>query len=613
MRHFSAPDDDPIESASGGLFTAFGRVLGILGDKALARWRFRMVLALALTVGAKFLSVSAPLFLGEAITLASNEDAQSAIHALIVAIALFAGARFLASAIPQLRDFFFVRVSQDAQRFLAVKSFGKAQDMSLSFHQTRRAGALNRVIERGGAALDIFLRFFVFNISPTLIELALAAGVLAVAYSPMLSVIIIITIVIYIGFTVVVTEWRARQRRVLNESDTELRGRSIDSLTNFETIKSFAAEDRETSRFDRAFRTYNDRLVETNRSLNFLNAGQELIMNAGMAAMLIFTGIEVANGRLEVGALAAVFAMLLNIYRPLNILGWGWREIRQSVVDLEKVFGLLGMKPDIEDADDAEKLDDISGRVSFENVSFSHDERLAGLSGVSFDLEPARNLAVVGPSGAGKSTLLKLLFRFYDVGEGRICVDGKDIRDVTQKSLREQLGLVPQDVVLFNDTIRQNILYGRPDASEDDLRKAAASAQLLDFIESLPKGWDTKVGERGLKLSGGEKQRVGLARVVLKNPRILVLDEATSALDSQTETLVQRAIMRASEGRTTLTVAHRLSTIMHADEILVLNDGRVAERGSHAELISQNGLYADMWSKQGADSARETKIAVSGD
>lgn len=613
MRHFSAPDDDQIETASGGMWTAIRRVLGVLSDKELSKWRFRMVLAFVLTILAKVLSVSAPLYLGQAITLASKQQAAGVLIPLLTAISIFAGARFLSSAIPQMRDLFFVAVSQDAQRHLAVKSFSKAQSLSLGFHQTRRSGALNRIIERGAGAIDTILRFLIFNISPTLIELALAAGVMAIAYTPVLSLIAVVTIAVYIVFTVIVTEWRAKQRRVLNQSDTEMRAKIIDSLSNFETVKAFAAEERETARFDQSFRKYNCRYVETMQSLSILNTGQEFIMNAGMAAMLIYTGLQVSEGTLEVGALAAVFAMLLNIYRPLNILGWGWREIRQSVIDLEKLFGLLGMTPEVDDAPNAVAVDRPKGAVSFDKVGFSHDGRYNGLHDISFDLEPGHHLAIVGPSGAGKSTLLKLLFRFFDVEEGAVKLDGQDVRRLTQKSLRENLGLVPQDVVLFNDTIRQNILYGKPEATEHEMRRAAASAQLLDFIEALPEGWETRVGERGLKLSGGEKQRVGLARVVLKDPKILVLDEATSALDSQTESLVQQAISRASEGRTTLTVAHRLSTIMSADMILVVNDGRVVERGTHSELIALNGLYADMWKKQSNHVKQEAGIAVSGE
>ncbi|MAP95073.1 MAG: metal ABC transporter permease [Ponticaulis sp.] len=602
MKSLSPSDPDTIEDASGGLGKALLRVLSVLWDPELSKWRFRMGLALALTVGAKFLSVSAPLFLGEAITLASNHDLGATLQPIFMALFLFAAVRYLSSGLPQFRDFLFAPVSQDAMRHLSVKAFGKAQHLSLGFHQTRRSGALNRVIERGSNAMDVILRFLVFNIVPTFIELALAAGVLAVAYSPMLAVIAVATIAVYVLFTVVVTEWRAQQRRSLNKADTELRARSMDSLTNFETVKSFAAEDRETESFNQSFKSYNTRYVHTVQSLSFLNTGQELIMNLGLLAMLGWTGWSVAMGNMEVGALAAVFAMLLNLYRPLNILGWGWREIRQGVIDLEKVFGLMSMVPEVSDAPNAKTLQSVQGSVSFENVDFSHDGRFAGLKDISFDLAPGKHLAIVGPSGSGKSTLLRLLFRFFDVENGVVKIDGIDVRGVTQASLRSELGIVPQDVVLFNDTIKQNILYGRPDASDDELRHAIESAQLADFINSLPDQWETRVGERGLKLSGGEKQRVGLARVVLKDPKILVLDEATSALDSQTEERVQQAISEASRGRTTLTVAHRLSTIRQSDLILVLQDGRVVEKGTHQDLLSQNGLYADMWKKQSSSS-----------
>ncbi|MAK61854.1 MAG: metal ABC transporter permease [Ponticaulis sp.] len=601
MRSLATSDQDAIESASGGVGKALLRVMQVLSLPALAKWRFRMGVALALTFGAKVLSVSAPLYLGDAITKATNYEMGSSFVPLIMALLLFVAIRYASSSLPHIRDVLFVPVSQDAQRTLSVRAFRKAQHLSLGFHQTRRSGALNRVIERGSGAMDVILRFLVFNIAPTLIELVMASAVMAVAYSPMLAVIAIVTIVVYVAFTLIVTEWRAHQRRTLNTADTELRARAMDSLTNFETVKAFAAEERETDRFDSAFQSYNRKYVTTMQSLAILNNGQELIMNLGLFAMLGWTGWMVAEGNLEVGALAAVFAMLLNLYRPLNILGWGWREIRQGVIDLEKVFGLMSMVPEVDDSPNAKPLTGVRGKVSFKDVSFSHEGRFSGLKNVSFDVEPGKHLAIVGPSGSGKSTLLRLLFRFFDVEGGKICIDGQDVRSITQNSLRQSLGVVPQEVVLFNDTIRQNILYGYPEATQAELDTAAAQAQLLDFIERLPEKWDTRVGERGLKLSGGEKQRVGLARVILKNPSVLILDEATSALDSQTETLVQSAISEASKGRTTLTVAHRLSTIRNADQILVLADGEVKESGTHNELLSQNGLYADMWKKQGTD------------
>ena len=512
----ASTDADAIESASGGIGTALMRVSEILLRPNLARWRFRMIIALAITVCAKGFSVVAPLYLGEAITRASTGEAEAVLVPLLSALSIFVVARFLASGLPQARDAIFAPVSQDAQRELAVSAFSKSQALSLGFHQTRRSGALQRIIERGGTAMDVILRFLVFNIAPTIIELALASIVLAATYSWVLSVIAIVTIIVYMAFTFIVSEWRAKQRRTLNKADTELRARAMDSLTNFETVKSFAAEGRETDSYNSAYKTYAEQYVETSRSLGLLNAGQELIMNLGLFAMLGWTGWKVANQELEVGALAAVFAMLLNLYRPLNILGWGWREIRQGVIDLEKVFGLMSMKPEVADADDASELSDATGAIEFRDVSFSHDGRVIGIENISFDLPSGKQLAIVGPSGAGKSTLLKLIFRFYDVNEGAVLFDGQDVRDLTQESLRQHLGIVPQDVVLFNDTIRQNILYGRPEATQSELEHAAQSAQLLEFIEALPDGWETRVGERGLKLSGGEKQRVGLARVILK-------------------------------------------------------------------------------------------------
>jgi len=387
----------------------------------------------------------------------------------------------------------------------------------------------------------------------------------------------------------------------MNEADTELRAGAIDSLTNFETVKAFAAEDRETDRYNRAMKTYNVRYVETNRSLTLLNAGQQFIMNAGLMAMMGFAAWRVSQGALQIGAIAAVMMLMMNLYRPLNILGWAWREIKQGAVDLEKLYGLMGMKSEVADKVDAAILDAPKGHVRFKDVGFAHEGRSAGIKDISFDVPAGKTIAFVGTSGAGKSTLLKLLFRFYDVESGRVLVDGQDVRDLQQTSLRRALGLVPQDVVLFNDTIRANLSYGKPDASLEELEDAARRAQLLPFIQSLPEGWETRVGERGLKLSGGEKQRVGIARVILTNPAILVLDEATSALDSATEAAVQGALEEASKGRTTLMVAHRLSTVQSADEIIVLEAGEIIERGAHLALLAQGGVYADMWQRQAAD------------
>ena len=605
--NIAARNHDTIESADGGLWQSILRILKLLWRPELAKWRPVIAVAVLLTLGASVLEVISPLLVGHAINqVAPSGGAPAAFGAAAAWLALGIGVRFAAGAMPQLRDWLFSPVSQDAQRVASVDAFGHAQMLSLNFHQTRRTGALNRVIERGAGAIDYLIRFLAFNIGPTFVRLFLAAVALGLAYDYKLSVIAVITIVIYVIATVIITEWRVRQRRRMNEADTHFRATAVDILTNFETVKSFAAERRETSRFDKAMGNYNQHYVETVRSMYILNATQAFVMNAGLLAVLALSAWNVINGTMEIGDLTAVMLMMLSLYAPLNILGWAWREIKQGAVDLEKLYGLLGMKPEITDAPDAVELAHPVGRVTFEHVSFSHEGRAVGVQDISFDLEPGKKIAFVGTSGAGKSTLLKLLFRFYDVRSGRVLVDGHDVRDLTQESLRRALGLVPQDVVLFNDTIRRNIAYARPEATDEEVRDAARRAQLLDFIESLPEGWDTRVGERGLKLSGGEKQRVGIARVILADPAILVLDEATSALDSATEAAVQEALDEAAQGRTTLMVAHRLSTVKSADEILVLEAGQVIERGDHASLLAKGGKYADMWERQ----ARSANLAL---
>ena len=600
--HTTSTDQDKIESADGGLAPSIGRILKLLWRPELAKWRPIMVLAIVLTLGASILEVASPLVLGHAINQAVPMGGEPAAFGLaLMWLAVGIGVRFLGAALPQMRDWLFSPVSQDAQRVASVDAFGHAQALSLNFHQTRRTGALNRVIERGATAIDYLIRFLAFNIGPTFVRLILASVALGIAYDYKLSIIAIVTIIIYVITTVMITEWRVRQRRRMNEADTHFRATAVDILTNFETVKAFAAESRETGRFDKAMRNYNARYVDAVRSMYVLNAAQALVMNAGLMAVLGLSAWNVIQGDMLIGDLTAVMLMLLSLYAPLNILGWAWREIKQGAVDLEKLYGLLGMAKEVDDAPDAKPLERPEGQVTFENVAFSHEGRTVGVRGIDFDLTPGRKIAFVGTSGAGKSTLLKLLFRFYDVDYGRVLVDGQDVRTLTQESLRKALGLVPQDVVLFNETIRANIAYARPWANDEELRDAARRAQLLDFIEALPDGWETRVGERGLKLSGGEKQRVGIARVILADPAILVLDEATSALDSATEAAVQDALDEASEGRTTLMVAHRLSTVKSADEILVLEAGEVIERGNHADLLAKDGKYADMWNRQAKD------------
>lgn len=604
MHAAPAENPDRIESADGGLWASISRILKLLARPELAKWRPVMALAVLLTLGASILEVVSPLVMGHAINQVAAAGGGYAVAALWLTYGLLL--RFAAAALPQVRDWLFAPVSQDAQRVASVDAFGHALGLSLNFHQTRRTGALNRIIERGAGAIDYLIRFLAFNIGPTFVRLILASVALGLAYDYRLSLIAVATIALYVVCTVIITEWRVRQRRRMNEADTHFRATAVDILTNFETVKSFAAEDRETGRFDRAMGQYNTHYIDTVRSMYILNTVQALVMNLGLLAVMLLSAWNVIEGRMLIGDLTAVMLMLLSLYAPLNILGWAWREIKQGAVDLEKLHGLIAMVPEVQDAPDARALARPQGRVTFENVAFSHEGRAVGVQNISFDVPAGRKIAFVGTSGAGKSTLLKLLFRFYDTDTGRVLIDGQDVRTLTQESLRASLGLVPQDVVLFNDTIRANIAYARPDASEEDIREAARRAQLLDFIEALPDGWNTRVGERGLKLSGGEKQRVGIARVVLADPAILVLDEATSALDSATEAAVQEALNEASAGRTTLMVAHRLSTVISADEIIVLEAGRIIERGSHAALLAKAGKYADMWQMQ----ARSTESAL---
>lgn len=589
---------EPAADPAPPLSRTVGRLMALIGGLQGPAYRLRLAAAFILTLVAKVLAVVSPLILADGINALSRGDAAGAWPLFIGLAGFWAALRFASTAGPQIRDAIFQPLSEEAQRRAGANVFAHVHSLSVRFHQSKRTGAVYRTIERGSRAIDFLLRFLAFNIAPTIIELLLAAAVLGFKYGWNFALIAGATVFIYAWITFGVTEWRLQHRREMNEADSEAAGRAVDSLLNFETVKSFAAETRESERYDRALASYADAAVKAYTSLVMLNVAQAVIMTVGLLGMVLAAGWLVATGPMGPGDITAVILIMTNLYAPLNILGFAYREIKQTSMDMEKMFALLDEQPDVADAANAIALKPTRGEVVFDDVSFAHEGRDVGLEAVSFTAPAGKTTAIVGPSGAGKSTVLKLLFRFYDPGAGAVRIDGQDLRGITQASLRSALGLVPQDVVLFNDTLRYNIAYGKPDATQAELDDAARHAQLLTFIEGLPQGWDTRVGERGLKLSGGEKQRVGIARVVLKNPAILILDEATSSLDSGTEAEVQDALEDASRGRTTLVVAHRLSTIANADQIVVLDAGRIVERGTHAALIAKDGLYASLWKRQ---------------
>jgi ATP-binding cassette, subfamily B, heavy metal transporter len=562
--------------------------------------RRNVVWAFGVLVLAKLVTIAVPIFFKQATDLLTpgTTPAQGLAMGVLGLIVAYGTSRVLMMILNQVRDVFFTRVGQHAARELNNRTFKHLHRLSLRFHLERRTGGLSRVIERGTRGVELILRMGVLNLVPTALEVVLVCGMLLYFFDWIYVVIVLSTIAAYMWFTFAASEWRIAIRREMNESDNDANTKAIDSLLNFETVKYFGNEALEAKRFDVSMRKYEEASVKTYYSLGVLNSGQALIYTIGTTICMVLAARGVLSGHHTVGDFVMINALMIQLSMPLNFLGMVYREIKQGLVDLETMFALLNEFPEVKDKPGAPAMVVDRAAIKFENVSFAYDPERPILKNISFEVPAGQMVAIVGPSGAGKSTLSRILFRFYDIQTGRVLVDGQDIRDVTQASLRAAIGVVPQDTVLFNDTIFYNIKYGRPAATDEEITEAAKLAQIDGFIRSLPLGYKTMVGERGLKLSGGEKQRVAIARTILKGPPILVLDEATSALDSHTEREIQDALDRVAKNRTTLVIAHRLSTIVHADTILVLDKGQIAEQGSHADLIAKNGLYASLWTRQ---------------
>jgi ABC-type transport system involved in Fe-S cluster assembly fused permease/ATPase subunit len=579
------------------------RFLPMLWPSGETGLKARVVGALLLVLLGKAIGLAMPFAYKAVVDAMSGEAAAWTAAAMLVVA--YAAARFGAVLADNLRNALFEKVGQDAARRLAATVFRHVHALSLRFHLERRTGSLTRIVERGTKSIDMMLYFILFNIAPTAIELVAICVIFYVKFGIGLVAATLAMVAAYIWFTRVVTDWRNQLRREMNDVDNQAIGRAVDSLLNYETVKYFGAEEREAQRYDEAIAGYARAAVKNETSLAWLNIGQSLITNLMMAGAMIFTVWGWSEGRFTPGDVVLVNALLMQLFRPLDMLGWVYRSIKQGLIDMEQMFDLLDTPAEIVDRPGATALEVSEGTVRFEEVAFGYEPERIILKGVSLEVPAGTSLAVVGPSGAGKSTLARLLYRFYDPTAGRITIDNVDIAHITQKSLREAIGIVPQDTVLFNESISYNIAYGRDGASREEVEKAARGAAIDGFIAALPKGYESMVGERGLKLSGGEKQRVAIARTLLKDPPILILDEATSALDSRTEEAIQATLDAAARGRTTIVIAHRLSTVVGADQIVVLDDGKVAERGTHAELLAKGGLYAELWNRQAAERALE--------
>jgi ATP-binding cassette, subfamily B, heavy metal transporter len=614
--------DSTVSAARGALVRTLLHLWPYIWPSDRGDLKFRVLASFVLLIAAKLATIATPFtFKWATDALTGQGSAPVAadnwlfwVFAAPVVLTLAYGAmRILMAALTQVRDGVFAKVAMHAVRRIAYRTFVHMHELSLRFHLERKTGGLTRVLERGRNGIETIVRMVILQLIPTIIELAMIMAVLLWQFDWRYALTILITVTLYMGYTYRATEWRIGIRRKMNESDTDANVKAIDSLLNYETVKYFSAEEREASRYDKSMARYEDASVKAYTSLAVLNAGQALIFTCGLAATMVMCAIGIKDGTNTVGDFVLINAMMIQLYQPLNFMGMVYREIKQAITDIETMFSILSREPEIRDPPAAPSLKVEQGAIRFENVRFAYDPERPILKGISFEVPAGRTVAVVGPSGAGKSTISRLLFRFYDLSGGRITIDGQDISRVTQRSLRESIGMVPQDTVLFNDTIRYNIRYGRWAASDAEVEEAARLAQIDTFIRMSPKGYETEVGERGLKLSGGEKQRVAIARTILKAPPILLLDEATSALDSHTEKEIQDALERVSKNRTTLVIAHRLSTIVGADEIIVLDQGEIVERGTHPALLAREGLYASMWNRQREAEAAREKLALAGD
>ena len=610
-------------SADGGaLFKTLRRLWPYIWPADRRDLKNRVLLATLLLLVAKLATIAVPFTFKWAVdALAGQGSAPVAaeswltwvIAAPIAMTLAYGGMRMLMAAVTQLRDGVFAKVAMHAVRRLAIITFEHMHQLSLRFHLERKTGGLTRVLERGRNGIETIVRMVILQAAPTVVEVVLIVGVLLYQFDWRYVAVILVTVALYMWFTYAATEWRIGIRRRMNESDSDANTKAIDSLLNYETVKYFAAEDREAQRYDRSMQRYERASVNSYTSLAVLNAGQAAIFTVGLAAVMVMCATGIQGGKNTVGDFVMINAMMIQLYQPLNFMGMVYREIKQATVDIETMFSILARSPDVQDRPGAKPLEVGRGSVRFDSVAFAYESARQILNGVSFEVPAGKTVAIVGPSGAGKSTISRLLFRFYDVTGGRILIDGQDIRDVTQKSLRAAIGMVPQDTVLFNDTIRYNIRYGRWEATDAEVEEAAGLAQIDGFIRMSPHGYETEVGERGLKLSGGEKQRVAIARTILKAPPILLLDEATSALDSHTEREIQDALETMSRNRTTLVIAHRLSTIVGADEIIVLDEGVIVERGTHLQLLAKDGLYASMWNRQREAAEAREKLERAGE